>query len=144
MAITINNKTYRNLQEQVAYNAQKIEEFDEARTHTYVLNLLGSSVDTTEQETVVWNLTIYNTVSIDTTYDSWHEWIAEAISLGQFTLNSFGVYSQSNVVAMYSFSYTAGETSGTIDVTAHLVVDGSTVTYTINYADYDMDNLFEI
>ena len=148
MAIEINGKVYRNLQEQVEKNKEDIEhlaEYSDLYT-THCLKLSGSSADVEAQTTAVWTLTAYHKMPIDDVKE-WPQWIQDALDDGTYSIDSMLFYSQTTLTPLAQFSYESDR-----EIPSHIncrgVVIGTSSTeernFSIDIGDFDLDNEFEL
>lgn len=146
--IKINGTEYRNLPQQVAKNANDIEELQKYTNlyTTHCLKLSGSSADVEAQTTAVWTLTAYHKMPINDVKD-WPNWIQDALDDGTFSIDSMLFYSQASLTPLAQFSYGSDR-----EVNSHINCRGIVIgtssseecNFSIDIGDFDLDNEFEI
>lgn len=148
MAIEINGKVYRNLQEQVEKNKEDIDhlaKYTDLYT-THCLKISGSSADVEARTTAVWTLTAYHKMPINNV-KAWPQWIQDALDDGTFSIDSMLFYSQDDLTPLTQLSYsTSTEVDGQIDCRGVIIgtSDSEECNFSINTGDFDLDNEFEI
>lgn len=144
--IIVNDVECRNLQQQVAKNANDIaelKEYTELYT-THCLKLSGSSADLEAQTTAVWTLTAYHKMPIDNV-KTWPDWIQNALDAGTYSIDSMLFYGQDDLTPLTQFSYwTDTEVDRQIDCQGIIIGTQNECRFSISTGDFDLDNEFEI
>ena len=144
--IIVNDVECRNLQQQVAKNANDIAEIKEHTElyTTHCLKLSGSTTDVEAQTTAVWTLTAYHKMPIDNV-KTWPDWIQDALDAGTYSIDSMLFYGQDDLTPLTQFRYSTNtEEDRQIDCLGLVIGTSDECTFSISIGDFDLDNEFEI
>lgn len=144
--IIVNDSECRNLQQQVAKNANDIadlKKYSDLYT-THCVKLSGSSVDSITHTSTTWTLTAFHKMPVNDV-KGWGEWIQEALVKNHYSIDSMIYCEQGNLVPLVQFYYnTDKDAHAQINCRGIAIKDEVERTFSIDIGDFDQDHEFEI